>query len=374
MSHDRLLDALIPAPPAWSLDWQAITEAVPEVAALQGCPQDPTHHGEGDVWVHTKMVCEALTSDAEWQALPPHQRRSAFWTAVLHDIGKPATTRMVDGRLSSRGHSKRGEIMARQLLWRLGLSVAEREQIAVRIAHHLIPFFLLERDDPVRLAARISLATRCDWLALQARADANGRIAPDLQRLLDNVELFREFARDAGCLASPMDFANAHSRFEYFRRKGRDPAYEAYDDSELTVTLMSGLPAAGKDTWIAEHMAGAPVVSLDAIRADLGVAPDKPQGKVIQEARERARKHLRAGDDFVWNATNLSRQLRQNCTGLFADYNARVRIIYLEAAPDVLDARNARRKDPVPGKALARMLERWEVPDLTEAHEVEWIG
>lgn len=374
MSLDPLLNTLIPAPPAWSLDWQAITEAVPEVAALQGYPQDPTHHGEGDVWVHTKMVCEALVSDAEWQALPPNHRRSAFWTAVLHDIGKPATTRMVDGRLSSRGHSKRGEIMARQLLWRLGLSIGEREQIAARIAHHLIPFFLLERDDPVRLAARISLATRCDWLAMQARADANGRIAPDLQRLLDNVELFREFARDAGCLASPVDFANAHSRFEYFRRQGRDPAYAAYDDTRLTVTLMSGLPAAGKDTWIAEHMAGAPVVSLDAIRADLSVAPDKPQGKVIQEARERARRYLRSSEDFVWNATNLSRQLRQNCTGLFADYNARIRIVYLEAPPDVLDARNAQRTSPVPGKVIARMLERWEVPDLTEAHEVEWIG
>ena len=28
----------------------------------------------------------------------------------------------------------------------------------------------------------------------------------------------------------------------------------------------------------------------------------------------------------------------------------------------------------VPEEAIARLLERWEVPDLTEAHRVDWIS
>ncbi len=371
---DRLLDTLVPAPPGWTLDWHNASDAIAEVAALKNCPQDPVHHGEGDVWIHTQMVCEALVSDGEWRALDANARRAVFWTALLHDIGKPATTRPEDGRITSRGHSRRGENMARRLLWRLGADSAERERICALIAHHLAPFFLMERDDPMRLAARISLVTRCDWLTLQARADANGRVSPDLQRLRDSVELFAEFCRDAGCYDTPFAFASDHSRFVYFRRPDRDPHYEAYDDTTFTATLMSGLPASGKDTWIAANMPGVPVVSLDAIRAELGIAPDKPQGAVIQAARERARQHLRAGEAFVWNATNLSRQIRGSCIDLLADYNARVRIVHLEAPRQELAARNRQRTDPVPDKVIARMLERWETPDLTEAHEVELIS
>jgi len=34
---------------------------------------------------------------------------------------------------------------------------------------------------------------------------------------------------------------------------------------------------------------------------------------------------------------------------------------------------NRERTAAVPEGALGRMLERWEVPDLTEAHRVEWV-
>lgn len=368
------LNSLVPVPPDWSFDWHAISGKLAEVAALKGCPQDPIHHGEGDVWVHTRMVCEALVADAAWRALPDPERSLTFWTAVLHDIGKPATTRHEGGRITSRGHSRRGAQMARALLWRLGAERYDRERICALITHHLAPFYLLERDDPTRLAARISFNTRCDWLALQARADANGRIAQDVPRLLENVELFRAFSKDTGCLDKSYAFASDHSRFQYFRRADRDPAYEAYDDTRLTVTLMSGLPASGKDTWIEHTLPDQPVVSLDRIRSELGIAPDETQGAVIQAAREEARVHLRQGRDFTWNATNLSRQIRKSCIDLFADYNARVRIVHLEAPPEVLRERNVGRPRPVPDKAVQRMIERWEVPDLTEAHEVELIA
>ncbi|MGI9414357.1 MAG: AAA family ATPase [Hyphomicrobiales bacterium] len=369
-----MLHALVPRPPEWRLDWDAVDGQVEEIRALRGCLQDPVHHGEGDVWVHTRMVVEALVADTQWRGMDDRARRIVFWAAVLHDIGKPATSREEDGRITSRGHSRRGEIMARGLLWRLGADIAEREQVAALAGHHLVPFFLLERDDPLKLAARISLRTRCDWLTLLARADATGRISPDRQRILDAVALFEEFAREAACLDAPFAFASDHSRFLYFLKDGRDPGFEAYDDTLLTAVLMSGLPAAGKDTWIADHLAGIPAVSLDRIRAELGIAHGKPQGRVIQFARERAREHLRAQSDFVWNATNLTRQTRSSLIQLFADYRARVRIVHLEAPPERLFARNSARDDAVPQAAIGRMLDRWEMPDLTECHELQRLS
>lgn len=139
------------------------------------------------------------------------------------------------------------------------------------------------------------------------------------------------------------------------------------------MTVLSGLPGSGKDTWIAAHAADSPVVSLDALRAELGVPPDGDQRPVAAVAYQRARAHLRAGRSFVWNATNVSRQQRDRCVGLAANYWARVEIVALEAPPAVVRSRNRARRDPVPDRVLDRLVDRWQTPDLTEGHAVAWI-
>jgi predicted kinase len=138
----------------------------------------------------------------------------------------------------------------------------------------------------------------------------------------------------------------------------------------VEVTVMSGLPGAGKDHWIARHRTDRPVVSLDALRAELRVDPADNQAPVVAMARERAREHLRTGRAFVWNATNVSRDLRRRVVDLAADYRARVEIVGVEAPPPVVAARNAARASPVPRTVLDRLVARWEPPDPTEAHHV----
>jgi predicted kinase len=320
------------------------------------------------------MVCAALVVLPGFLALPEAERRLLFAAALLHDVAKPSCTRHEpDGRISSRGHSRRGAITARGILWRLGVPFATREQIAALVRWHQAPFFLIDRPDAERLALTISQTARCDLLALLAEADARGRLAPDQGRMLENTALFAEFCRDLGCLNAPYAFPSDHSRVLYFRSPGRDPAYLAHDDTRCTVTLLSGLPGAGKDHWLREHHPELPVVSLDALRQQLGIAPTDRQGAVLTRARELAREHLRAGRDFAWNGTNLSRAIREQCISLFADYRARVHIIYLEAPQAQLLRQNRERHNVVPEEALARMLERWEVPDPTEAHRVDWL-
>jgi predicted kinase len=187
------------------------------------------------------------------------------------------------------------------------------------------------------------------------------------------VDLFAELASDLGCLDRPYPFASEHARFTYFTRRGRDPAYAAHDDTRSRVVVLSGLPGAGKDHWVAEHHDGRPTVSLDDLRRRRGAKrSDKvAQGQIIQEARERARGYLRAGEPFIWNATNLTAQIRAQTISLLADYNAHVTIVAVEAPPDVLSARNRDRRHPVPWAAIDRMLDRWEAPSVTECHRLE---
>ena len=249
----------------------------------------------------------------------------------------------------------------------------EREQIAALVRHHGLPLWFLDKPDPARAVVAASLTARLDHLALLAEADVRGRICADRDELLARVALFRQFAAELGCLHQPYPFASDHARFVYFRSPHAALHYAAFDDTRFEVVLLSGLPGAGKDTWAQQHAAHLPTVALDAIRAELSVDPRDAQGAVVQAAKERARELLRREQPFVWNATDITRQLRAPLIGLFASYGARVRVVYLDAPFDVLFARNRARPSPVPEAVIERLLTKAEPPDVTEAHAVEYI-
>jgi predicted kinase len=371
----ELFERLCPAPPGWAVAWSDIVDAFAWVRRLVGVPQDAIHHAEGDVATHTRMACEALAALPQWQARPPAERSRLFAAVLLHDVAKPDCTQVeADGRITAHGHSRRGDLIARRVLWELGAPVAWREHVAALVRHHQIPFWALERPDLDRIVFRASLLARNDDLALLATADILGRICGDADEVCDNIALFQEYCAERGCLDRPRRFASEHARFWYFRTPGRDPDYAAYDDTRLTVTVLSGLPGVGKDHWIAEHRPGWPVVSLDALRGELGVKPTDDQRPVAAAAHALAREYLRAGEPFVWNATNVSRRVREQCIGLIAGYRGRVELVALEAPPQVLRARNRARPQPVPEAVVDRLIDRWETPDPTEAHTVEWIS
>jgi putative nucleotidyltransferase with HDIG domain len=362
-----------PSPPLYSFDWELLEEEFPILRQMAGCPQDSVYHAEGDVLIHTRMVVEALASNRKWRALPRLEREIVFAAALLHDIAKPACTRVEGGRITSRGHSKRGAIMVRSLLWSRGMPLEMREQVANLIRHHQVPFFLIDKQDSQRTLFEVSQRVRCDLLALVTESDARGRVCEDQQKLLDNISLFVEFAEEQNCLSGPRRFPSDHSRFLYFRKEDRAPDYLAYDDTICEIVMMSGLPGAGKDYWVALNLPDWPVISLDELRREMKVKPTANQGPVAAKARAMAREYLRKKQPFVWNATNISRQIRELSINLFAAYNARVRIVYVEAPEDRLYAQNHERPDPIPAEVIRKLTARWEVPDLTEAHHVDWV-
>lgn len=370
MASSPLLALLAPDP--HGVPW-ADLQAFPWVRALEACPQDAIHHAEGNVWIHTRMVLETLVELPAFQALGAEEQRAVYIACLMHDIAKPATTRTEeDGRITAKGHSRAGELMVRRILWELGCPFALREQVCGLIRYHQIPFYLIERDDAQRVAAEVSLAARCDLLALVAEADIRGRICADMPRIVDQIELFREFCREEGCFSTARPFASDHTRVVYFRTEGRLPDVEVWDDTRSEIIMLSGLPGAGKDTTLRESFGDLPVVSLDALRDELDVAPTEDQGQVVQVARERARELLRRGERFVWNATNLNRQRRAPILSLAGDYGARIRIVYVESPASVLFAQNKGREAAVPERVIRRMTERWEVPLLSEAHTVDY--
>jgi predicted kinase len=137
---------------------------------------------------------------------------------------------------------------------------------------------------------------------------------------------------------------------------------------------MSGQPGSGKDTWLARHRPGLPVVSLDELRGRLDVEPADDQGEVIQLARERCRKHLRAGRHFALSATNTVRQTRKRWIDLCTEYGARIELIYLEPPLSTIFEQNARRPRSVPAGVIERLCDKVEPPTWTEAHALIMIS
>ncbi|MEW6737041.1 MAG: AAA family ATPase [Acidobacteriota bacterium] len=367
-----------PTPPSWKLDWEAIESCFDWIRSMRDCQQDPHYHGEGDVLTHTRMVCEALIELPQWRQLSPTIRSILFAAALLHDVAKPAYTYTdIEGRTSSRGHVRNGARMARQILWQMPVTnntvpFHYREMIVALVRYSALPFFLFEKPDAQRAVILASQIVRCDWLALLEEADALGRKCEDKQELLDKIELFREFCKENRCFDGPRQFASPHSRFIYFRKDDCDPDYLAFDDTCFEVVLMSGLPGAGKDSWIKSHLQGWPTISLDDIRIEMEIPAHKNQGAVASVAKQRARQYLRTADAFVWNATNITRTMRKQLIDLFTAYKARVRIVYLECPFAQLFTRNRARANPVPVSVINRLISKLDIPDITEAHEIEW--
>ncbi len=357
-------------------NWEHLVDTFEWVRDMKGVPQDPVFHAEGDVAIHTQMVINSLIDLAEYQTLPMQEQEILFAAALLHDVEKRSTTVVEeDGRITSRGHARKGELTARSLLYRQGSTPFEiRETIAKLVRYHGLPLWIFDKEDPQKAIIQASLEVRLDLLTILAKADVLGRICPDQPDLLYRVELFREFALENKCLNSPRIFKNDLSRFLYFQKQDLYPEYEAFVPESFEVLLLCALPGTGKDTFIKKHLKDWPIVSLDDLRRKNGISPTdkKGKGKIIQIAQEKAKEHLRARQPFVWNATNILRLRRSKLIQLFHTYGARCKIVYLEVPYNQLVLQNSQREFMVPNKVLERMTNGLEVPAIWEAEIVEY--
>jgi tRNA nucleotidyltransferase (CCA-adding enzyme) len=180
-------------------EWGMLPTVAPELVPLKDTPQDPDWHPEGDVWTHTLQVTdEAAPLAAELEPDRPRQL-AVMLGALLHDVGKPATTRFEDGRIRSRGHEEAGLAPSAAVLDRwnvhtlLGYDV--RGQVLALVAQHLKPGQLYDDRARVSDGAIRRLAAKCepDLLYRVARADCLGRRPGAFEPLA--MEWFRERVR-----------------------------------------------------------------------------------------------------------------------------------------------------------------------------------
>jgi predicted kinase len=323
------------------------------------------------------MVLEALEGLKEYRQLPEQEQHLIWAAALLHDVEKRSTTVLeADGSITSKGHAKKGALTSRLVLYtRIPAPFWIREQVVGLVRYHGLPLWAIEKKDPAKAVIEASLQVNTRLLALLARADALGRNCPDQQELLYRIDLFQALCEENVCWGQARQFKTSNARFQYFKKEGRYPDFVPFDDFGSKAILMSGLPGAGKDTYVFHNYRDWPVINLDEIRRKHKIDPlDKSgNGRVIQMAREQARIYLRKGQDFVWNATNITRQMREQLVDLFITYKAYVAIVYVEVPYQQLHLQNAGREAVLPYGVVDRLVTKLEVPVETEAHEVNYF-
>lgn len=184
---------------ALALDLGVVDRLFPELRALVGCPQEPEWHPEGDVWVHTLMVIDQARGRIADLEHP--QQAAVMLGALCHDLGKPSTTAVIDGRIRSIEHEQMGVAPASALLDCLNIhsigGFDVRKQVLGMVAHHLKPLSFRKADPPAGDGAFRRLAQKVDLelLARLALSDCLGRTG---NFDCSGIEWFLERARELG--------------------------------------------------------------------------------------------------------------------------------------------------------------------------------
>lgn len=175
-----------------------LIDLYPELKALVECKQSPIHHREGNVIAHTSLVIQEAIKLRD--NLPEEWKLAYMWAALLHDIGKPATTEIrEDGKITSYRHDIVGAKIARKFMEKLTNNVQLIDKICLLVRYHMTPILF---NGKTRLFKWKELHNTIPLqvLAYMCLADERGRIADDVsdKRFNKIMEIWRSFGAPEG--------------------------------------------------------------------------------------------------------------------------------------------------------------------------------
>jgi tRNA nucleotidyltransferase (CCA-adding enzyme) len=194
----------------------------PEIENLQGVPQDPKWHPEGDVWVHTMLVIDeaAALRTGDDEDLP------LMVAALCHDFGKPAVSVEHGGRVRTPKHDVIGARLAREFLQRLRAPGHLCDQVEALVKYHLAPALFVAQGTTAkgyrRLARNLDKAgVNIALLVRVARADHWGRTSDEaIKRIFPAADIFVAEAEKASVVdAAPTDVVQGR----HLQARGLEP-------------------------------------------------------------------------------------------------------------------------------------------------------
>ncbi|MHB1314462.1 MAG: HDIG domain-containing metalloprotein [Christensenellales bacterium] len=152
---------------------------------LQQTEQSPLHHPEGSVWNHTMLVLD-YAAKVKTQSKDP---QALLWAALLHDIGKPETTKTRNGEITAYNHEKLGTALARDFLNELIDDAAFIEKVVSLVRWHMQILYVVNRL-PFADVPTMRCQADATEVAILGFCDRMGRTNADLQQEEKNIVHF----------------------------------------------------------------------------------------------------------------------------------------------------------------------------------------
>lgn len=152
---------------------------------MRDTEQSPIYHPEGNVWIHTMQVIDVAAKVKKRSRDP----RVFMWAALLHDIGKPAVTRMRKGRITSYNHDQEGEKLARDFLSYFLEDKTFIEKVCGLVRYHMQILFVVKGQAYADLKG-MKKRTDLQEVALLGLCDRLGRDTQNKEEEEKNIMLF----------------------------------------------------------------------------------------------------------------------------------------------------------------------------------------
>lgn len=182
---NRLLNDKHPSEYFNSLDKELGKYPLSMIRKLKNVEQSPKYHPEGNVWNHTMMVVD------EAAKVKGHSGdiKVFMWAALLHDIGKPDTTKVRRGKITSYDHDIVGARLARKFLEFYTKNDDFIDKVSNMVKYHMHMLYVL-KGLPFGNPARMIEETNINDIALLCRCDRLGRIGADIEAEYKNYKEF----------------------------------------------------------------------------------------------------------------------------------------------------------------------------------------
>ncbi len=154
---------------------------------LMTTEQSPVHHPEGNVWNHTLLVVD----EAAKVRSQSKNARVLMWAALLHDTGKPATTKVRKGKITAYDHDTAGEKLAREFLSHYTDDNAFIDAVCGMVRYHM-QILYVAKGLPFADIKGMKQCTDIGEIALIGLCDRLGRTNVDKEKEEENIRRFVE--------------------------------------------------------------------------------------------------------------------------------------------------------------------------------------
>jgi len=171
-----------------------ILKYFPQLEVLIGCEQDKEYHPEGDVWIHTLMCLDEM---AKLRSTDEYRNLYLMLAVLCHDLGKPATSVIISGRITSYNHEKEGLNPTIEFIQLLSNEKKLLEKILPLVQHHLAPFQLYLQKSSLKAVKRLAVKVNIEDLCIVCLADCKGRTIPNKEKCDLAIKWLLDNAREA---------------------------------------------------------------------------------------------------------------------------------------------------------------------------------